>query len=209
MHGPMPLSAPDLIGPVSIVNWPTSGASQRRKGPPRPFRHALLEIRLQSPTVQPPKNALLRGLEEAFRSRPVVEAGSFGRRAVATLHGFSARGYRSVVHWETHPPDRIASPGEGEEPISTLLTSLSKDGGPGLAGASTFRAVLADTSGNRADITLRRIHREGRPGIILEMTGSIPPAELHGLVGALVQRLPIKSSHLVRYAYGPPSSRGR
>ena len=209
MPGPIPISAPDLTGPVSILNWPISGPSHRRKGPALLFRHALLEIHLQSPTVEAPKNALLRSLAEAFHSQPVVEAGSFGHRVVAALHGLSARGFRSVVHWETHPPDRIASPGEGEEPISTLLTSLSKDGGPGLAGASTFRAVLADTSGNRADITLRRIHREGRPGIILEMTGSIPPAELHGLVGALVQRLPIKSSHLVRYAYGPPSSRGR
>ena len=209
MHGPMPLSAPDLIGPVSIVDWPTSGASQRRKGPPRPFRHALLEIRLQSPTVQPPKNALLRGLEEAFRSRPVVEAGSFGRRAVATLHGFSARGYRSVVHWETHPPELIGSPGEDGEPISALLAALSQGGGKGLAGAATFRAVLADTSGNRADITLRRVHREDRPGIVLELTGTIPPAELHDLVSALAERLPLKSSHLVRYAYGSPRAQRR
>ena len=207
MPGPAPLSAPDLIGPVSIVNWPISGPSHHRKGPTRPFRHALLEIQLQSPTVQSPKNALLRGLEKALHAQPVVESGSFGRRVVAALHGLSSKGFRSVVHWETHPAERIGAPEEGDEPVSTLLASLSQEGGKGLAGAATFRAVLADTQGNRADITLRRIHREERPGIILELTGAIPPDTLHGLVGALAERLPLKSSHLVRYAYGTASSR--
>jgi hypothetical protein len=209
MPGPIPISAPDLIGPVSIVNWPTSGPSHRRKGPPLPFRHALLEIQLQSPTVQPPKNAVLRGLEKALHAQPVVESGSFGKRIVAALHGLSAKGFRSVVHWETHPSDRIGAPGAGEEPVSTLLSSLSQEGGKGLAGAAAFRAVLADTQGNRADITLRRIHREQRPGILLELTGAVPPDLLHGLVGALAERLPLKSSHLVRYAYGASSARRR
>ncbi len=203
------MSAPDLIGPVSIVNWPTSGPSQRRKGPTRPFRHALLEIQLQAPTVQAPKNPLLRGLEKALHAQPVVESGVFGRRVVAALHGLSAKGYRSVVHWETHPAERIGAPESGDEPVSTLLAALAQDGGKGLAGATTFRAVLADTQGNRADITLRRIHREGRPGILLELTGAIPPEALHGVVGALAERLPLKSSHLVRYAYGTPNARRR
>jgi len=209
MPGPTPLSAPDLIGPVSIVNWPISGPSHHRKGPTRPFRHALLEIELQSPTVQAPKNALLRGLEKALHAEPVVESGSFGRRVVAALHGLSAKGFRSVVHWETRPAERIGAPGEGDEPVSTLLATLSDEGGKGLAGAAAFRAVLADTKGNRADITLRRIHREERPGIILELTGAIPPDALHGLVGALAERLPLKSSHLVRYTYGAAGARRR
>jgi len=207
MHGPPPLSAPDLIGPVSILNWPISGASQRRKGPPRPFRHALLEIRLRSSSVQVSKNPILRGLEEALHAAPVVESGAFGRRVVAALHGLSARGFRTVARWQIHPRDILPAPDTNTEPVSQLLDALMQGGGSGWAKAARFEAELLDGSGNRAAITLQRLHRQGTPGVVLELTGSIPPDDLHAIVGALAQRLPLASSHLVRYTYGAARSR--
>ncbi|MGI0151976.1 MAG: hypothetical protein ACREC5_08585, partial [Thermoplasmata archaeon] len=66
------LSAPDLTGPVSILNWPVAGPRANRRHRSRPCTHVHLEVDLRPERIDATGGAVRR-IEKALREREVVE----------------------------------------------------------------------------------------------------------------------------------------
>lgn len=195
-------SAPDVVGPVSLLNWPVVAAGRRPRGPQRPFRHVRLEIDLAPDPAAPSPNVLLRPLEHALGELPVRERGSLAELARAVLHGFSAAGYQGVTSWKA---GRIGSPArpdrEAASPprrVGEVLTDLSGRTDPSLGRARQFSARLRGTGDRRAVVVLRRIHRERRHSLTVDLSGTFQREEVHALVAALHRHLPVRSAVVTR-----------
>src|SRR5208282_578565 len=172
--GEPPLSAPDLIGPVSILNQPVSGPRSARRRHNRPFAHVHLEVDLMAGTVTPTAVPVLQRLEALLGMRKIVEAADLVRLAGRTLHAFSARGFRRVDHWEVSPGGWLPLPEPStrrsrEELVGHLLKILESDAASSVASARTFSVRLSDFHGNHADVIVRRVHRARRPAIELDL----------------------------------------
>jgi hypothetical protein len=200
------LSAPGLIGPISIVNQATSGPRVLRRGKHRPYSHVHLEIDLARKPVPSSGAPALRRLEENLGLRRVVESADLVLLTGGTLHALSARGFRRVDHWEVSPggwlplPDPSRRPGR-DEAIGHLIQAVESDTGPSIAGARSFGIRLSGIGGKHADVTVRRTHRSGGHSISLDLRGTWTREEVEALKGALADRLPVERSKMTRYQY--------
>lgn len=211
---PIPLSAPGLIGPNSIFNPPWAGARSAHRARARPFSHVRLEIDLRPDgSTRGPLPALQR-FEALFRERKIVESADLVALAVQFLHALSARGFRRVDHWEVAPGGWLPPPGPGPgpgkafEPVGALFETLSGPDASSIAGARTFLARLSDGEGNRLDLAIRRVHRQRRHSVSLDLWGSWTQEQVHGIVGAIAARLPVARTEVVAHQYGS-TRRGR
>ena len=206
--GPTPpaLSAPDLIGPVSILNQPISGPRSNRRQRNRPYSHAHLEIDLAGAPSGKSHGSLLQRLEGVRPEEDSENASDLLVITAATLHAFSARRFRWIDHWEIHPggwlplPER-KSHREPEEPVGELLKALESGAWASAAKARSFSVRLSDRSGNRADIVVRRVPRLRRHALSLDLWGSWTKATIEDLTGSLTSRLPVSRSTLTKYQY--------
>ncbi len=203
----VPLSAPDLVGPVSILNWPIRSTPSARRGPPRPFAHVRFGCRLSTVTADVSDPGLLAHLARAFGEETVAAAGRFGRLVAATLHAFASQGYRRVDHWETVPGGWLPLGSGDAEPLAELARALESTRPATVGRASRFSARLSSDRGDRAELTIRRRQRAGAPALVVDVYGTIFPRDLHALIGALQARLPIGSTRILRYALGSPARR--
>ncbi len=198
------MSAPGLSGSVSFVNWPMAAAGTKRRTPKRPFAHVRLEIDLKAPDLDAAEHSALRRFEKILKERNVEEGGDLLRLAASTLHGFSAVGYSRVNHWELTPGGWLPLPGDpgghGVEPLGLLLKALESEEWKGFASAREFSVRLSG-GGNRADLVVRRTHRERHHSMTVDLYGSVTTADVHALVGALRQRLPVLRSDVSAFTY--------
>lgn len=192
-----PLSAPDLIGPTSILDWPLgwSGGRARR---PRPFGRVLLEIDLSHERLEEPRLPLLRQFEQLLHEREVVGPADLLRLSAAALHGFASRGFRNVDHWEVVPGGWLPLPEPTHralaEPLGHLVRALASDEWHRFASAREFSVRLSGHPKIRADLRVRRVHRERGHSLTVELRGWVTTKDLEGLVRALRERLPILRS---------------
>lgn len=198
------MSAPGLSGSVSFLNWPIAAAGVKKRAAKRPFSHLCLEIDLTPNDAERAKHSALRRFEKMLRERNIEEGDDLLRLVASALHAFSATGYGRVNHWELTPGGWLPLPGDpkadGVEPLGLLLKALeSKEWEPS-AMAREF-AVRLSGGGNRADLVVRRSHRERRHSMTIDLYGSISSAHVHALIGALRERLPVASSNVTKFAY--------
>ena len=198
------ISAPDLIGPTSILNWPAERTPSRKTRRPRIYAHVRLEIDLAPETVREIGLPVLRQIETILREREVVEVGDVLRLTARLLHAFSAEGYSRVDHWEADPGGWLPLPEpthEGHrEPVGHLLKALESDAWKRIAMARTISVRLSGPTEMRADLTVRRVHRERRPAVSLDLWGTVRASAVRDLVGAIRDRLPILRSRVTDYA---------
>jgi len=203
--GSTPISAPDLTGPTSILDWPLSAAGPRRKRRVRPFGHVHLEIDLRHERLREPLIPVLRQFEQLLRERSVVEPTDLLRLSAAALHAFSVRGFSRVDHWEVVPGGWLPLPEPTHrtlaEPVSHLVRALGSLEWRRLAPAREFSVRLSGHPKVRADLVVRRVHRERGHSITVDLRGWISPRELDGLVRALRERLPILRAAVTDFAY--------
>jgi hypothetical protein len=210
--GPNSISAPDLTGPTSLLNWPTAaGAGRKRR--PVPFEHVRLEIDLRHEQLAPPRIPLLQQLEGLLRERAVVEQGDLMRLSAAALHALAARGFSRVDHWQVEPGGWLPLPEPTHatlaEPVGHLIRALESDAWRRVALAREFSVRLSGPTKFRADLVVRRVHRERGHSMTLELRGRIATRELEALVRALRGRLPVLRTRVEQYAYagvGNPAS---
>jgi hypothetical protein len=203
--GVLPSSAPDLTGPVSILDWPLAAAGSRRPRRPRPMSHVHLEIDLRHERFDAPTVPVLRQLEQLFRERSVVEQADLLRLTAGALHGFAARGFNRVDHWEMVPGGWLPLPEPTHrtlgEPVGHLLRALTSDAWQPYANARAFAVRLSGPIQIRADLVVRRVHRERGHSISIDLNGTIDERDLLGLVRALRERVPVLRSRVETFQY--------
>lgn len=186
---------PSLSGPRS---------SRRRRD--RLYSHVHLEVDL---APEPPNPAGVPPLEQlvAFlREKKVVERGTLVLMAAATLHALAVRRFRRVDHWEVSPggwlpPPRPGTDPDASEPVGDLLATLESGAWSAVGSARSFSARLSDLSGARIDVTVRRVHRERRHALSLDLWGSWTKAAVQDLVGSISERLPVVHSRMTKFQY--------
>ncbi len=208
-----PASAPDLTGPTSIVDWPIAyaGPSRRRRAPP--FGLVRLEVDLRHERLEEPNVPVLRQFERFLREREVVGPADLLRLSAAALHAFSARGFSRVDHWELQPGGWLPLPEPTHaslgEPVGHLLRALASPEWSRFADAREFSVRLSGHAKARADLSVRRVHRERGHSLTVDLRGTISVSELEALVRALRERLPVLRSAVTAFEYRRAGPRGR
>ncbi|MGA8542324.1 MAG: hypothetical protein WB947_02100 [Thermoplasmata archaeon] len=206
------ISAPDLTGPTSILNWPVAAAGSGQRRRPPPFGHIRLDVDLRHEQLSEPEIPLLRQFERLLRERSVIEHGDLLRLSAAALHGFSTRGFNRVDHWQVEPGGWLPLPEPTHaslaEPVGHLMRALASPEWQRLAQAREFSVRLSGHPAFRADLTVRRVHRERAHSLTIELRGTITPRELERLVRALRERLPVLHSKVAAFSYVGTASKG-
>ncbi len=207
--GSSPISAPDLTGPTSFLDWPILAVGSARRRRARPFGHVRLEIDLRHEQFREPDIPVLRQFEALLRERAVVEQGDLLRLSAGALHAFSERGFSRVDHWEIVPGGWLPLPEPTHtslaEPVSHLLRALKSAQWNRLAEARQFSVRLSGHPKIRADLVVRRVHRERGHSLTVDLRGWIVERELDGLVRGIRERLPVLRSAVTEFAYRTPS----
>jgi len=200
------LSAPDLIGPTSFLDWPTSLAASHKGRRVRPFAHVHLEVDLQPEVVREPGLPVFRQMEALLREREVVEVEDVLRLTAELLHAFSALGYNRVDHWEADPGGWLPLPelahARRTEPVGHLLRALASDAWRRIATARGFSLRLSGPSMVRVDATIRRVHRERHHSITIDLWGKVTRTDVKDLFDALRSRLPVLRARVTAFTPG-------
>jgi hypothetical protein len=201
---PFPLSAPDLTGPTSILEWPLTLAGRTRRKA-RPFGRVLVEIDLRHERLDEPNVPVLRQFERLLREREVIGPVDLLRLSAAALHGFTAQGFRQVDHWELTPGGWLPLPEPTHkslaEPVGHLIRALGSAEWERFAAAREFSVRLSGHPKMRADLRVRRVHRERGHSVSVDLRGWVTVKDLEGLVRALRERLPILRSAVTEIEY--------
>ncbi len=199
------LSAPDLIGPTSIVDWPVVRTPGQHRRKARPFRHVHLEVDLEPDVVRETGLPIFRQMEALIRERQVVEIGDLLRLVGEALHALASQGFSRVDHWEVDPGGWLPLPEPIHpgiiEPVGHMVRALRDDRWKHLAGARSFAVRLSGKRPFRADLVVRRIHRERTHSVTLDFWGTVKPGDVKDVVAALRTRLPVLRSQVTEYSY--------
>jgi hypothetical protein len=200
------LAAPGIGGLLTPPQQTISGPRKNRRRRDRPYSHVHLEIDLDSKPPDPEGVPALEQLATFLGEKQIVERGTLVLMAAATLHALSARRFRRIDHWEVVPggwlpPPKPGANPDGTEPVGELLATIEGGGWSTVASARSFAARLSDLSGNRVDVTVRRIHRERRHAVSLDLWGVWTQSTLHDLEGSIRQRLPVVNTRMTKYQY--------
>jgi hypothetical protein len=205
MRGPPVISAPGLIGPTSFVNWPVERTPSKGRRKTRPYRHVHLEIDLQPDLVRDTGLPVFRQMEALIRERQVVEIGDLLRLVGETLHALASCGFTRVDHWEIEPGGWLPLPEPTHpgliEPLGHMLRALQNDRWKHLSGARTLSVRLSGRSKFRADLVVRRVHRERSHTVTLDLSGTVTRSDVKLLVGAMRRRLPVIQSQVTEFSY--------
>jgi len=147
---------------------------------------------------------LLQRFEEVFREREVVEVEGLLRLVASVLHALAPRGFSRVDHWEARPGGWLPLPEPAHErltePVGHLLRALESPSWEIVAEARSFAVRLSGPGSTRADVTVRRVHREHGHAITVELYGPVPPPTLRGIETALRENLAIVRLRVARGA---------
>jgi hypothetical protein len=191
--GPVPLSAPDLTGPVSILNWlPASGPSSG----PRTYHRLRIQANLRGEWIAPPPGPLLAALEKGLRERTVEEPIDLLTLATSALGALQEAGFASVERSEFRPPSPVARepPTPGSAPATAIAHAIRDLRATPDAARSgrAFRAVVRGPPDLRAELVLRARRRERSHALQVELTGTIRHDRLRQILAALRGRLPLE-----------------
>lgn len=202
---PLRLSAPDLTGPVSLLDWPLTRPSGRTRRRPRAMEHVHLEVDLLPGMERTSRIPGLHQLEEALREAEVTEEGDLLWLVGGALEAFASVGFRRVDHWEVRPggwlPLRRVPIGPQVEPVRQFLDALRLDDWKSMAGARELAARLSSPRGDRLELVARRVHRERQHSLTLDLHGVFGREDVHGLVAALHRRLPVLRSQVTAFRF--------
>jgi hypothetical protein len=205
---PTPASAPDLVGPTSILSGPVTGPREARRRRDRPYGHAHFEIDLASEQSKATGGGVVVGrLRGILGEGSVQESRDLAQLATAALHAFSARGFRWVERWSASPGGRLplerarSNEKAPYERLGDLIRTLDAGTWTSFAEGNEFEALLTDLAGNRVEVTLRRVHKRHQHPISLDVTGKWSKQALNELTGSLSTRLPVGQVTLTKFRY--------
>jgi len=203
-----PVSAPDLTGPISFLNWPVARTPGRGRKGHRALRHAHLEIDLVPGTEYSSRVPIVHAIEEAFREAEVQELGDLLTLTAGALLGFSAAGYQEVDHWEVRPGGWLSLHHTPRRPhagsVNAFLEAMRLREWASVRNAREFAARLRGSSGRSLEFVLRRIHRERRHSLTVDLFGSLNERDVRGLVAALGRHLPLLHASVTAVRHDEP-----
>jgi len=127
----------------------------------------------------------LHRLEAIFREQEVVEVEGLLHTVARVLQALSSRGFSRVDHWEVHPGGWIPLPEPFHErlaePVGHLLNALKSDAWKRISNARAFSVRLSGPEQLRADVVVRRVHREWAHSITVELRGRFTDRDVHGV----------------------------
>ncbi|HTW55780.1 MAG TPA: hypothetical protein VMG36_04950 [Thermoplasmata archaeon] len=159
------------------------------------YSHVRVELDLQHELPAASRLPFLDELGAILRERRIEDRDSLLELAGALLSALGTRGFGRVDHWEIDPggwlplPD-LALSGAGE-PVDHLLRVLRSDRFQELAGALGFLVRLSGDGDWRADVILRRIHRERDHTLSIDLWGRFDAHATHQVITALKERLQV------------------
>ncbi|HUI38243.1 MAG TPA: hypothetical protein VLY85_01275, partial [Thermoplasmata archaeon] len=123
-----------------------------------------------------------------------------------TLHGFSAAGYRDILHWEVRPggwlPLHALRRAPSRATVGRLLASLELKEWANVRGARAFAARMRGPGDRQLEFLLRWKHRERRHSLSLDLYGSLTREHVHAVIAALGRHLPILRSEVTAVRHG-------
>lgn len=151
--------------------------------------YVCLEIDLVHEAFRRSGLPFVRRLEAIFREREVVEVEGLLRLSAAVLHALASRGFTRVDHWEVRPGGWLPLPEPAherlEEPVGHLLHALKSEAWKKVAGANSFAFRLSGPEDLRADVSVRRVHREWGHAITVELRGVTSEGDVRRCEAAL------------------------
>jgi len=137
----------------------------------------------------------LQRLEAVFQEREVFEVEGLVRLVATVLHLLAAQGFSRVDHWEVRPGGWLPLPEPAHErlaePVGHLLNALESSAWRRVATSRSFSVRLSGKGDLRADVRVRRVHRERGHAITLELIGPVTPREAHSFEMALRDNLSV------------------
>jgi hypothetical protein len=198
-------SAPDLVGPTSFLDWPVQGARRTRVQRRRTFAHVRLEVDLQPELERAPALRVFERLESLLREREIVEGEDLLRLTARVLHGFASVGFSRVDHWEVEPGGWLPLPepthARLEEPLGHLVRALADKHWQGLTARRSFSVRLSGKPPFRADLTVRRLHRERRHTLTIDLHGRFTERDVRGVLAALGRQVPVLRGSVQSFSY--------
>lgn len=165
------------------------------------YSHLRIEIDLKHELPVASQLPFVREIASLLRERRVEERESLLDLAAALLHALEENGFTRVDHWEIDPGGWLPLPEETHpgltEPVAHLLRALRSDRWEELARASGFLARLSGPKDRRADIVLRRFHRERDHTLSIDLWGHYTVHDAHQLIQALRERLSVLRVHIM------------
>ena len=138
---------------------------------------------------------LVQRFESLFREREVVEVEGLFRLVAGCLHALSRHGFDRVDHWEVHPGGWLPLPEPTherlKEPVGHLLNALRSGAWKGVRQSRAFSVRLSGNGPLRADLTVRRVHRERGHSITVELRGAGAERASRGIERSLRDELVI------------------
>ena len=200
------LSAPGIGTANPLLGPPITGPRSSRRQRHRSYSHVHLEVDLTAKAPDPTGDPFLERLAGFLKERKVIEKGTLILLAAGTLHAFAARRFRRVDHWEISPggwlpPPRPGKGLDGDEPVGYLLDALESGAWESVGRARSFSARLSDLSGARADVIVRRVHRERTHSLSIDLWGSWTSESVKDLEGSIASRLPVVRSTMTKFQY--------
>ena len=174
--------------------------------------HARVEIDLGHERFDALPTSVIGRLEQLVRERNVVEHADLLRLTAGALDAFAERGFDRVDHWEFVPGGWLPLPEPTHrslaEPVGHLLHALSSRDWRTRADAREFAVRLSGPPRMRADLVVRRVHRERAHSLTIDLFGRVTSAELTALVRSLDRRVTVLRARVVQYetAAGPPTA---
>jgi hypothetical protein len=178
----------------------------RAGGPAPKLGFVRLELDLVHEAFRRQGLPFVQRLESVFREREVVEVEGLLRLTAAVLHALAVRGFSRVDHWEVRPGGWLPLPEPAHEqltePVGHLLNALRSEAWKRVANARAFALRLSGSGDLRADVTVRRVHRERGHAITLELFGPISEREVEAIVRELREDLAVARVQRVAAAPG-------
>jgi len=174
------------------------GAGRPKSRPPSAgtsWNYVRLEVDLVHEAFRRRGLPFVHRLEAVFREQEVVEVEGLLHPAAHVLRALASHGFSRVDHWESRPGGWLPLPEPAHErltePVGHLLNALHSNAWKRIGGARSFAMRLSGAGATRADVTVRRVHRERAHAITLELFGPMPERELHGIERSLREELSV------------------
>ncbi|HXQ49075.1 MAG TPA: hypothetical protein VN842_04785 [Thermoplasmata archaeon] len=183
------------------MEWPGEPRGFSRADRNARYRRVQLELDVEHERYRPEPVSLLAPLTSLLHEREVEDAEDLLTMTAQVLRAFSGVGFRRVDHWEARPggwlPLPEATHGRLVEPVSHLLKALSSDAWAPVGSAHSFAVRLSGPEPLRADLVVRRLHRERTHALSLDLWGPVPRRAVEDLVVRVHDRLPLLRAKVV------------